>query len=73
MENNNQTDHDRITVMETKINGFLGFGKVVVTVCITATLAIVGALWDLGIWLYDNSGPLKAGIKAFLGAKGNGP
>jgi len=67
-----QDDHDRMILIESKLNGILGFGKVVVTVCVTATLAIATALWHFGMWLYDNSGPLKSGIDGFWKAKGGG-
>lgn len=56
----------------TKLESILGFGKVVVTVCITATLAIVTALWNFGHWLFEHLDRLKAGINAFLSDKGGG-
>ena len=69
---NKQEDHDKIVILESRFNGLLGFGRVVITVCVTSTLATIGMLWHFGGWLYDNSNSLKAGIREFLRVKGGG-
>lgn len=65
-------NNDKIEALEEYVNekriedGIrAGITKWAHTICITATSAIMTALYNLGSWAYENSGPLQAAFKAF--------
>jgi hypothetical protein len=57
-------------VVMTKINGYLlRFFRTTTTICITATLAVTGLLYNFGLYLYNNSEATQAAIDTFIEVK----
>lgn len=56
--------------LSARINAYLyKFFRMTTTVCITATIAITGFLWNFGSYLYNNSEATKAAIDTFIEVK----
>lgn len=57
-------------VVMNKVNGYLlRFFRTTTTICITATLAVTGLLYNFGVYLYINSEATKAAIDTFIEVK----
>jgi hypothetical protein len=53
-----------------RINSYLyRFFRTATTVCITATIAVTGLLYNFGVYLYNNSEATQAAIDTFIEVK----
>lgn len=72
MARKNQANDDIDKAITNRVNTYLlRFFRATTTVCITATIALVGLLYSFGGYLYNHSEATKAAINTFIEVKEN--